>query len=294
MSNNMLEEAVCLKQYITKKDYEEIKELETICTAKEKISLKLELYYRLNQSKSAELGMNKINEFLYYIDGKLVSYLGISSFGANVAEINGMTHPKFRKNGLFRKLFQLAMEECHKREFDKILLLTDDKSGTGTAFIRKTSAEYDFSEYRMKAVNNLSSSIAETITLRKASQADVKEIIRQNVIYFNDKEITEDNYSIDEDALSTTYMVELKGITIGKIGIEYSNSTAYICGFGILPEFRGKSFGRAALTAAMKLCHQNNFTEIELDVACKNKKALNLYTSCGFEEQSVMNYYSIT
>ena len=34
--------------------------------------------------------------------------------------------------------------------------------------------------------------------------------------------------------------------------------------------------------------------EIELDVACKNKKALNLYTSCGFEEQSVMNYYSIT
>lgn len=293
MSKNMLEEAVCLKQYITEKDYEEIKELETICTAKEKISLKLELYYRLNQSKSAELGMNKINEFLYYIDGKLVSYLGISSFGANVAEINGMTHPEFRRNGLFRKLFQLAMEECHKREFDQVLLLTDDKSSTGKAFIHTTSAEYDFSEYRMKAVYSLSSPMAETITLRKASQADAKEISRQNVIYFNDKEITEDNYSIDEDTLCNTYLVVQKEVTIGKIGIEYSNSTAYIFGFGILPEFRGMGYGRAALIAAMKICHQNNFNEIELDVACKNKKALNLYTSCGFVEQSVMNYYSI-
>ena len=113
------------------------------------------------------------------------------------------------------------------------------------------------------------------------------------MIYFNDKEITEDNYSIDEDALSNTYLVVQKEVTIGKIGIEYSNRTAYIFGFGILPEFRAMGYGRVALMAAMKICHQNNYNEIELDVACKNKKALNLYTSCGFEEQSVMNYYSI-
>ncbi len=293
MTKNMLDEAVCLKQYITEKDYEELKELETLCIEQDKVSLKLELYYRLNQSKSTEMGMSKVNEFLYYINGRLVSYLGISSFSANIAEINGMTHPEFRKYGLFRKLFQHAMEECHKRKFAQVLLLTDDKSATGTAFIRTTSAEYDFSEYRMKAAYDQLSPLKETIILRKANQTDTKEIIRQNVIYFNDKEITEDNDTIEEDTLNSTYIVEQKGVTIGKICIEYSNDTAYIFGFGILPEFRGNGYGREALTAAMNICHQNNFNEIELDVACKNKKALNLYTSCGFEEQSVMNYYSI-
>ncbi|WP_367114841.1 GNAT family N-acetyltransferase [Clostridium sp.] len=53
-----------------------------------------------------------MNEFLYYIDGVLIAYLGISSFGGNNGEINGMTHPDFRRNGLFTKLFQLAIEEC--------------------------------------------------------------------------------------------------------------------------------------------------------------------------------------
>ncbi|QHQ60405.1 GNAT family N-acetyltransferase [Anaerocolumna sedimenticola] len=86
-------------------------------------------------------------------------------------------------------------------------------------------------------------------------------------------------------------MVELNEKIIGKICIEYTDSSAYIFGFGILPDFRGKGYGRAALLAAIRMCHQNNFYDIELDVACKNNTALNLYTSCGFELQSAMNYY---
>jgi ribosomal protein S18 acetylase RimI-like enzyme len=223
-----------------------------------------------------------------------VSYLGISSYGANIAEINGMTHPKYRRKGLFLKLFQLAMEECRKRGFEKVLLLTDEKSAEGVAFINSTSAEYDFSEYRMRAEYNSSCYETEAINLRKATQSDAKEITGQNILYFNDSEVTEDNYSIDEHILNSTYMVELCGATIGKICIEYTNSTAYIFGFGILPDFRGKGYGRAALISAMKVCHQDNYDVMELDVACKNKNALNLYTSCGFEIQSVMNYYTAT
>ena len=292
MSEKILKQVMCLKQDITEEDYQELKELETICTTEDKVSLKLELYYRLSLSKSTEIGINKANEFFYYIDNRLVSYLGISSYGANIAEINGMTHPEFRRKGLFAKLFQLAMDECHRRKFDKILLLTDEKSAAGIAFINSTSAEYDFSEYRMKASYCTLSDVANSITLRKVNILDTKEITRQNIIFFNDPEVTEDNYSIDEHILNSTYMVELHEETIGKICIEDTDSTAYIFGFGILPEFRGKGYGRGALSAAMNVCHQRNFEEIELDVACKNRNALNLYTSCGFEVQSVMNYYS--
>ncbi len=294
MSEKIFNEVLCLKQDITENDYQELKNLETICTTKDRVSLKLELYYKLNLSKSTEIGISKINEFFYYINDELVSYLGISSYSTNIAEINGMTHPKYRRKGLFQKLFQLAMDECHRRKFEKILLLTDEASTSGISFINSTSAEYEFSEYRMRALCHKPANRSSSITMRKANHLDKKEISRQNIIYFNDPEVTEDNYSIDDHNLNSTYMVELQDETIGKICIEYTNSSAYIFGFGILEEFRGNGYGRAALTEAMNICYQNNFHEIELDVACKNRNALNLYSSCGFEVQSVMKYYAVT
>ena len=40
----------------------------------------------------------------------LVAYLGISCFGGNIGEINGMTHPDWRRKGIFKKLFEIAMD----------------------------------------------------------------------------------------------------------------------------------------------------------------------------------------
>jgi GNAT superfamily N-acetyltransferase len=36
-------------------------------------------------------------------------------------------------------------------------------------------------------------------------------------------------------------------LSIGKIKVEYSDNYAFIYGFGILPDSRGKGYGRAAL-----------------------------------------------
>lgn len=33
--------------------------------------------------------------------------------------------------------------------------------------------------------------------------------------------------------------------------------------------------------------------DVELDVEIKNKKSLNSYKYCNFEEESVMNYYKV-
>lgn len=73
--------------------------------------------------------------------------------------------------------------------------------------------------------------------------------------------------------------------------MEYSDNSSFICGFGILPDFRGKGYGKSALKEALCLINGKNIYNIELDVECKNNTALNLYKSCGFEEKSVMNYY---
>lgn len=291
MLQKLVNQVICLKEYITEKDYKEINSLQEICSINDKVNLKLELDYKLEVAKDSEIGLNNINEFLYYIDETLVGYLGISSFGANIGEINGITHPNWRRKGIFKKLFEIAAKEWNKRNFDEILLLSDGKSDSGGEFINNIGGKYDFSEYRMKRVSSVIPERINSISLRKAQKDDIKEIAKQNSIYFNDSEEDIETSEIEKVLNESTHMVELNGKIIGKINIEYSEKSAFICGFGILPDFRGKGYGKAALKEAIYLINEKSIYEIELDVECKNSTALNLYKACGFEEKSIMNYY---
>ncbi|MBU3161081.1 hypothetical protein KPL37_15255 [Clostridium frigoris] len=47
MAEKVLNETICLKQYISKKEYKEINELEKICRLLDRSNLKLELDYKL-------------------------------------------------------------------------------------------------------------------------------------------------------------------------------------------------------------------------------------------------------
>lgn len=294
MSEKVLNQSICLKEYISKKEYKEINELREICSSSDQCNLKLELDYKINMSRSFEVGLKHINEFLYYVEGDLVAYLGISSFGGNIGEINGMTHPDWRRKGLFKKLFELSIEECKKRSFNKILLLADGKSDSGAEFIKAVGGNYEFSEYRMKQINKTTSQKIDSINLKKAGKLDGKEIARQDAIFFNSLEEIESFPEEEEKNLNDiTYMIELKEEIIGKIKVEYNDNSAFIFGFGILPDFRGKGYGKAALKEVLRLINEKDISDVELDVECKNNTALNLYKSCGFKEKSIMDYYKL-
>lgn len=292
MSEKILDEAITIKKYISEKEYKEISKLEKICFSQDKTNLKLELDYRMNVRRNPEIGLKEINELLYYVQDTLVAYIGISSFGgSNVGEVNGMTHPNFRRKGLFKRLFELTMEECKKRKFNKVLLLSDGNSRSGIEFINSVSGEYDFSEYRMKVINKTTIDSINPVRLRKAEKPDGKEIARQNAIFFDHSEEYEWSPEEDDDLSKNTYMIELNEAVIGKISISYDDDSAFISGFGILPDFRGKGYGKASLKEALRLIDEKGIHNIELDVESKNSNALNLYKACGFKEQSVMSYY---
>ena len=293
-----LNNVITMKQYMGKKEYKEINELQEIITSKDKVNLKLELDSKLEMQNDSETSKKRINEFLYYVDDVLVAYLGISCFGGNIAELNGMTHPEWRRKGIFKKLFDLAIDECGRNGFKKILLLTDGKSVSGKEFIKAVGGEYDFSEYWMELLNQYSLENLFPINLRKANVSDQKELSRQDLIYFSDKDenesfgvSTEEEIEEDQSRIKNAYIAELNNEVIGKIHIGYNNDSAFIFGFGVLPESRGKGYGKAVLKEALKLISERNIKQVGLDVAAKNSRALNLYRSFGFEEKSVMNYF---
>ncbi len=295
MNQIQIDHTIILKEFLTPHDCEDIKKLQEVCFNNDHTNLKLELEYKLTVPKHSEIGMKKITEFLYYANGVLVSYLGICNFGGDVLELNGMTHPDWRRKGLFTKLFSLALSESKNDNQKKLLLLTDENSESGKAFIQHISGNYSFSEYRMKYFHNSNSESLycqhPAIRLKTVEKTDIKEISRQNAIYFGTTEESE-VLVMDESMLTEgMFMIMLNDSVIGKIYTEYGENSAFIYGFGILPEFRRNGYGKAAFRAIMDVIKSKNIDDIQLDVESKNRNALNLYKGFGFQEMSVMNYF---
>lgn len=289
---------------LCQEDYDLIHLLQSHCAKENQIMLKLELDYKLRDTanRACKVNLHDINEFMYFYGEQLVGYIGISSFGGTAAslEVTGMVHPNYRWQGIFSKLFKLALAECRQRNTGNILLLCDRKSASGQKFLEKAGATYSVSEFEMylhdepTEVNNKQLC---DIKIRKATNTDAFEVARQNAIYFGER-LEEDNENIplpeDEERRGVTiYIVEQDNRPIGKVHLQLVDGLGGIYGLGVLPEHRGKGLGRAILLGAIEKLKEANATEIMLQVAAENATALNLYKSCGFRETSVMDYFEL-
>ncbi|MBN2879944.1 MAG: GNAT family N-acetyltransferase [Clostridia bacterium] len=271
------------------KEIKEVKALESICRAHDNIHLKLELDFKNEAAELLSKNPENINEFLCYADDSLIGYASILSFNPKEAEVTGMVHPDFRRQGIFTELFAEVEKECRRREFESVLLLADRRAASGKEFILKSGAKYKTSEYQMKNESLQQDAGNMEISLKPACRDDLPEVRRQDKMYFGSGELFEDEISEN----FVTYVIWREGAIIGKIKVDYTEDMPYIGGFGILPEHRGKGYGRQALSMALGIIKQRGYTKAQLEVECANERALNLYISCGFIETSVMDYYSL-
>lgn len=294
-----------LKENVDEEDYALIQQFQEQCIQADSIALKLELDYKrrvaAENGKSKGHNLKNVNEFMYFDGQELVGYIGICHFGGaeSPVEMNGMVHPEYRRQGIFNVLSRLAMAEWKRRNAASMLLLTDRKSIGGQGFIRTLGAQYHHSEYEMYLRRDPSKPVQATsdgITIRRATNEDAKEIARQNTIYFNDG--SEEEIVIlpetEEQRGMAIYIAEYNQRVIGKIHLSLLAGIGGIYGFGVLPEFRGKGFGRTILTMAVAQLLQDGANEVMLQVAADNANALQLYESCGFLATSTMDYYELT
>lgn len=292
--------SMILKEYLNPDDYSLIHKLQEICIGEDGTSLKLELDYKLRLASDEGGAIQEINEFMYFSGEELVGYIGIGSFGSagSPIEVNGMVHPHYRRQGIFKRLSELVMAEWRRRNSASMLLLSDRQSISGQKFIEGTGAKYKHSEYEMYLGDQNggpAQPLLQGISFRKATNADALEIARQNSIYFNQELSVEDMPMPEEEERRglTIYLAEQNAEMIGKVHLQQTANVGAIYGLGVLPEHRGKGFGRAILTMAIERLKEANAGEIMLQVEAKNANALNLYKSCGFIETSTMDYFEI-
>jgi len=88
------------------------------------------------------------------------------------------------------------------------------------------------------------------------------------------------------------YVAVLENVgVIGKLDVSLAEQAGFIYGFGVLPEYRGRGYGRQLLAYTMQTLLALGKTQIALEVATANKNALSLYQSCGFRETGSYDYY---
>ncbi len=294
---NLINPFIKLKENIDLQDYTHIFNLQKLCIEQDQTTLKLELDYKLHRAEGKSGGLKAVNEFMYYDEELLVGYMGICDFGGENLEVNGMVHPQYRRKGISKTLFSLVKEEWSKRKEEGLLLLSDHRSIAGQEFIKSIpGGQHVHSEYEMFLRNKPSQELdISKVVLRKASNDDAQAIERLNSLCF-EEEYNEEKMLIPEEEEKCgmrIYLAEVNHIVIGKIHLEVSSSVAGVYGFGVLPEYRRKGYGRGILSRAIDLLKEENFKDIMIQVEVKNENALNLYCSCGFEVASTMDYYQL-
>ncbi len=273
---------------LTEGQLQDIGKLNDICSKYEPLNMKLN--WGMLETRNNEL----VYDFLCYENNILVGFIGLYDIThkSKEIEITGMVHPDYRRRGVFKNLLSLAMKRCSDIKPDRILLICEHSKVPGTTFLKSLGAAYSCSEYKMKFEQSaIPDIVKQGIYLRKAESSDFDALVELDKISFESDD--EDNTAVSADLYENTMVAEFKGEFIGKIGLSKENTEGYIFGFAVRPELRGMGYGREILSLALEKFLEDNLQTVILEVAVNNKKALNLYKDCGFNETTVYDYYEL-
>lgn len=249
-------------------------------------------------SLDSELNFNKNtnNIFLLYDDNKLISFLFMFIPTGHEVEISAFTLPEYRRKGYFGRLLLEAEKEIKKYDIKSILFVCESQSISGKEMIKSLGAHHDFTEYFLR-YDKLNFPVdmyySCKIELFTPNIKDLESLCQVSMLIFN--ESYEDAESMIKSSLNSrdrkAYAALLGEKMIGMGFASFENGEVTIHGFGILPEFQGRGFGKELLLLIMRDLLQNGCENITLEVDSNNLKAFELYKRNGFEVEVAYDYY---
>lgn len=294
----------CIPERLDRDTLEQIRELAKLCERHE--GLKLKLHASMLESRSP--GARR--DFLWKnTEGRLIGYLGLNSFEPDSAEVVGLVHPDRRCEGIFSELFRTAEREARSQGITRLILICPENSQSGKGYIKSLGIERSFSEYVMRWSEEDDRSAARqeggeredeqeripSVSLRLCGAADKELVVMLDMLGFDMPRDAAEPFADrvlangPEDRVFAAFLEN--GEPAGKICIQSKEGAVYLFGFSVLPEHRGKGFGRTILREAIRLARSEGCESLGLEVECENRGALGLYHSCGFRETAVQDYY---
>jgi ribosomal protein S18 acetylase RimI-like enzyme len=234
------------------------------------------------------------HDFCWYADGALVGYAPLDAFGQD-AELTILVAPEQRRQGIGGALADAAVAEAQRRGLAELLLVVERTSTTGAAFATAHGLRFGNAEYHLEldATSPLPAA-SQHITMRQATADDLAALIDLMLAGFPLDDADEARQIAESDltrAGARAYLAEIEGKPVGRISALVSDREVYLRAFSVLASYRGRGIGRALLLGTIAQLRAKGHHRFSLDVVTDNHNALGLYTSCGFREASVYDYY---
>lgn len=234
--------------------------------------------------------------YLLYKNGELISMLSMFIPTKREAEITAYTLPKFRGKGYFKSLLVKAVEELRKFNIPDILFVCESPSISGKQAIEFLNGEYEHTEYFMRLDKTRYACLnAYRLSLLKAEQKDLEKAIAANMRVFDDS--YEESKSLIKNCFESEtreqYLAVLCEEIIGVGSANLEGEDVSVFGFGLVPEYRGKGFGKELIHLMVDSLWQRGRTEITIEVDSENTNAFELYKKIGFRIEVAYEYFRI-
>ncbi len=266
----------------------EVISLESICIEYDNLAGSIFLDPSLNFNQDIK------SFFLFYKEGKLISMITLFIPTEQEAEISAYTLPKFRGNGYFKILLINVLEELRTFNIPDVLFVCESPSIVGKKVLATLNAEYDHTEYFMRfdqaryvtkgryrisklnaELKDLEKTIETSLRIFEGSYEDAKGLIKRCL----------------ESPNREQYLAVLNNQMIGIGSVNLEGEDVSIFGLGLIPEYRGKGYGKELLSLIIDNLLQRGRADITIEVNSDNTNALRLYQISGFHIQVAYEYY---
>jgi ribosomal protein S18 acetylase RimI-like enzyme len=260
-----------------------VSELEQRVVAADGGRLKLEWNTLRNRSG------RDVEDFLWWADDRLTGFLGLYVHSAPTVELAGMVDPGSRRRGIGTALLDAALPICAGRGYGPILLIVPRSSTAGHALALGRGAELEHSEHALVLSGDPEDGPSDPrVIVRPGTEADSAEISRLLIAGFG----ASDGGLRPGDA-PHWLVVERDGETVGALRATRHDDTGAVHGFVIDPVCQGRGIGRDVLRRVCRDLRERGATQVSLEVAVENDRALGLYTSLGFQPVITEDYYAL-
>ena len=276
---------------LTAPEIAEIEQLIAICNALDGLHMRIDL--EMLRTRPGDM----INDFLYYEGGQLVGYFEGESWGRKEKECTGLVHPEHRRKGIGTALFTALKEEYRQSGAEQLILICEDASQAGRAFLAAMGARFSFAEHEMAlGTFHERGHATEGLHMRQAGEEDIDAIVS---LLATDSGNSADVLAWVSFLMSQPqhrfFLAFLHGQALGTLRLDFleEEHEVWIYAFEVRLGYRGLGYGRQMLERAIHIARAENDYPILLDVETTNTNAIGLYKSAGFEIKTTYDYFEL-
>ena len=277
-------------QQLTEEQAQQARALRDLCNQQDGLDLKLGI------SASFRSPISEPYALLCMVDGALVGFCTLSGDNGPELELCGMVHPTYRRRGIGRALLDAALESAQRRlAVLRLLVICEDASASGRAFVAAAGGAHSFSENRMETDTPPARTTPKRLDVRPAGPADAPDLAHIISVSFgqSDDHMPEEIARDMAQAGERYYLARLDAAPVGAFKIFVDRPKAYIYAFGVLPDYRRQGYGREILEDIIPRLFDEGWTAVGLEVDADNTPAQALYRAVGFHDVTVYGYYAL-